>query len=155
MDAARFDSLTRSLFAARSRRQTLGIVLGGAVVALGVTHADDATAGGKCKPTCDECETCDKGKCKKKNGKKVCKKGTCKPKVAGSPCTVPSGGSCQNGACACTGGLITCGGVCTDHLNDEGHCGACNRACPQGRICINGGAPRPTAKPLAPPAASA
>ena len=34
---------------------------------------------------------------------------------------------------------FTCGGVCTDHLNDEANCGACNRACQQGKACINGG----------------
>lgn len=34
---------------------------------------------------------------------------------------------------------FTCGSICTDHLNDEANCGACNRACAQGKTCINGG----------------
>ena len=105
MDADRFDSLIRSLTTVGSRRRTLATVITGAIGLLGLAGADDAAAGksGKCKPQCGECATCDKGKCKKKNGKKRCKKGKCKAKGNGTGCSI---GTCQNGGCVATGGSV-------------------------------------------------
>jgi len=89
MDGTRFDTITRSLTVAGSRRRALAAGVAGALGLWGVTHQDDVAAGGKCKPKCNECETCKKGK----HGKK----GKCKPQPNGTACSV---GSCQNGSCA-------------------------------------------------------
>src|SRR5215212_6677746 len=88
MEVNQFDTLTRSLTAAGSRRRALALALGG-LVTLGLARSDDVAAGGKCKPKCPECKQCKKGK----HGKK----GKCKPKPNGTAC---SAGSCQNGSCA-------------------------------------------------------
>jgi len=87
MHASRFDTLARVLTTAGSRRRALA-GLSSALGIFGLTDADDAAAGGKCKPKCDECETCKKGK----HGKK----GKCKPKPNSTAC---SGGTCQSGGC--------------------------------------------------------
>lgn len=99
MNAIRFDALTHVLTASASRRRTLGGLLGGALVALGLTNADDAAAAktGRCKQECGECEFCQTGTCKKRNGKKRCKRGVCKPKANSTSCSV--GGVCYNGNC--------------------------------------------------------
>ena len=89
LDSNHFDSLARSLTAAGSRRRALALALSGALGLFGLAHADDAAAGGKCKPQCKECKKCKKGK----HGKK----GKCKPTPNGTACSV---GSCQNGSCA-------------------------------------------------------
>ena len=99
MDGFHFDALARSLTIAGSRRLALAALLGGAFGRLGLTEIEAKRTSGKCKPKCADCFKCDKGKCEKKNGKKVCKKGKCKPKAAGSPCTTFSGGVCQNETC--------------------------------------------------------
>ena len=96
MDADRFDSLSRSLAITGSRRLALTAALGGALGLLGLTHPDDATAGGKCKPTCNECQTCTKGPCTKTPHGKKCKKDTCQAKGDGAGCSV---GTCQSGSC--------------------------------------------------------
>jgi hypothetical protein len=88
MEVNQFDTLTRSLTAAGSRRRALALALGG-LISLGPVRSDDVAAGGKCKPKCPECKQCKKGK----NGKT----GKCKPKPNGTACSV---GSCQKGSCA-------------------------------------------------------
>ena len=82
MDGDRFDSLARSLSAAGSRRRAFAIAFSGGQALLGLARPDDAVEAksGKCKPKCGACETCQKGNCKRKNGKKHCKKGKCKPR---------------------------------------------------------------------------
>ena len=67
------------------------------MAALGLVNQDEAEAASTCKPTCGECQTCQKGNCKKKNGKKKCAKGKCTDKSNGTDC---SRGTCQNGTCA-------------------------------------------------------
>ena len=42
----------------------LGSMLGSGI------QAEARRTSGKCKPSCGICQTCDRGKCKKKNGKK-------------------------------------------------------------------------------------
>ena len=144
MDAFRFDSLTRSLVTHGSRRRALAAALGGALGLLGLRDPDDAAAAKSCtcKPKCGECEKCKKGDCDRKNGKKVCKKGKCQPKSNGTPCTVPAGGSCHNGACvACPATCPVCqacvnGQTCTPLANDPAcETNAC-KAC-QGGACVN------------------
>ena len=88
MEVNQFDTLTRSLTGAGSRRRALALALGG-LVTLGLVRSDDVAAGAKCKPKCPECKHCKKGK----HGKK----GKCKPQPNGTACSV---GSCQNGSCA-------------------------------------------------------
>jgi hypothetical protein len=41
-------------------------------------------------------------------------------------------------AAGCPGGMIDCGGFCTDVLTDHGNCGFCGNACPFGSNCTNG-----------------
>src|SRR5688500_5140324 len=137
MDASRFDALTRSLSAAGTRRHALLTALGGALGAFGLAEVRAAKSG-KCKPKCGECEKCKKGTCNKKNGKKRCKKGKCQPKAAGTPCTLPSGGTCEQGTCACTGGSANCGAVCRQVKSDAVNCGACGTVCTANHVCQAG-----------------
>lgn len=59
------------------------------------------------------------------------------------------GRRCIGGVCAlmpeagtleivCRLGQTACSGTCTDLESDEFNCGACGRACPSGRVCIEG-----------------
>ena len=89
MDGTRFDTITRSLTVAGSRRRALAAAVGGVLGLLGHARPEDIAAGGKCKPKCDECETCKKGK----HGKK----GKCKPKGNGSSCGPCR--TCESGKC--------------------------------------------------------
>ena len=61
MEVNQFDTLTRSLTGAGSRRRALALALGG-LVTLGLVRSDDVAAGAKCKPKCPECKHCKKGK---------------------------------------------------------------------------------------------
>lgn len=101
MDSGQFDSFTRSLITAGSRRRALATAFAGSLGLLGLTQPNDTEAGGKCKFACGECGFCRKGKCKKtNNGKKKCKAGKCFALSAGTPCT---GGSCSgSGVCVAT-----------------------------------------------------
>ena len=104
-------------------RGGIGAIVAATTVAIGLSNGDIAQAkSGKCKPKCGECEKCDKGDCKKKNGKKVCEKGKCKP-LTGARCSV---GTCQNGKCVAPAG----GGgqvVCPGKVQCEGGC--CDQCC--------------------------
>ena len=126
MDPERFDRLARSLIETGSRRRALAAALAGSLAAavglLGRTLPEAAEAkatSGKCTPQCGECQKCDKGQCRKKNGKKHCKKGKCKATGEGLPCA--NGGRCRAGSCSvtCSDGLkngtetgVDCGGTC-------------------------------------------
>jgi hypothetical protein len=128
MDEIRFDTLARSLTVAGSRRSAFAAGVIGTLGLLGLAISDDAQAkrsSGKCKPRCDECEKCNKGSCKKKNGKKRCHKGKCKPKAAGAPCTTFAGGFCVNGSCV-------------NPQTDEANCGALGTACGPTQVCQAG-----------------
>ena len=151
MDGPRFDTLTRSFTTTGSRRRALALALSGAAGIIGLTHAHDAAAGGKCRPKCKECKQCKKGK----NGKK----GKCKPKPNGTACTA---GTCQGGSCIpiCLDGIkngsetdVDCGGTCPRCANGQscvtrndcagaictgGTCQACFPAssCASGASCI-------------------
>jgi hypothetical protein len=112
MDDDRFDSLTRSVTVAGSRRRALASALGGALGLLGLTDRNDAAAArsGKCKQPCGECEQCQRGDCQRKNGKKRCRPGICTPTANGTACG--SGGVCQGGTCVCASGTEPCDGAC-------------------------------------------
>ena len=143
MDADRFDSLTRALTAAGSRRNALAPALGGALGLLGLVHLDGTVAGGTFKPGC---QTCKKGKCRKTSHGKTCKTGKCTAKPFGTP---RSGGTCQSGTCiaaaspappcvpesqaaACVG--AACG---TARNNTCGQAVACT--CPTDQACLGQG----------------
>ena len=79
MDSHRFDSLTRTLTAAHSRRRALGALSAMLGLGLGGLFAGDAESKKKCPA------------CKRRN-----KKGKCKPKANGTVCAT---GTCQGGRC--------------------------------------------------------
>ena len=119
MESHRLDRLTRDFARVLDRRRGLQGLLALGAVPLGVTmlaSTDVAEAGKKCKPSCDECQQCKKGKCHKTNsGKKKCKKGKCQPKDNGTVCST---GTCQAGICqstppSCTGLKPTASGATT------------------------------------------
>ena len=102
MDATRFDTFVRVLTTRHRRRGTLPLL---ALLGLGLVDSDAAEAAksGKCKRQPGPCETCQKGKCERKHGKKTCKAGKLKPKANGTACT---GGSCQSGLCVAPSGPV-------------------------------------------------
>src|SRR5215217_1728089 len=103
MDGAHFDQLTKRL-SRRRIMQGLGTALvGGTLVALGQSGNATAAKSGRCKSTPGACETCKKGKCNKKNGKKQCKAGKITAKAEGTVC---SGGACQSGRCVAPDGTV-------------------------------------------------
>jgi hypothetical protein len=124
MEDTRFDDLAKVLGSLKTRRLTVGALLGGALSALGLIEAEAARSG-KCKRKPGECETCKKGKCKKQNGKKKCRAGKILPKANGTACSV---GSCQSGTCVTTGGGGGDGG-------GGGGCPVCQAL--QGTTCVN------------------
>ena len=159
METSRFDALARSLAIARSRRKALGGLLVGTLGLLAGSGPEEVVAkSGKCKPKCGECQTCKKGDCDRKRGKKTCKKGKCKPKGVGTACTAAAGGSgaCQAGVCVatpvaspitspitspvvCATGLSDCGGACVNTKTDEANCGACGTVCTANQVCQQDG----------------
>jgi hypothetical protein len=124
MEDTRFDDMTKALGAPKTRRLTLGVLLGGALHALGLAEAEAAKRRG-CKPAPNECQTCKKGKCRKTNNGKKCKKGKLKPKADGTLC---SAGTCLTGTCLADGGGGGGGG-------GTGGCPVCQVR--QGGICVN------------------
>ena len=114
MEDIRFDDMAKALGSRKTRRLTLGAVLGGALSALGLADADDAEARKKC------------GQCKKKVRKKT-KSGKvrirCKPKANGTLCSLAGATSatCQSGTCVAGGG--------------GGGCPVCQAL--QGTTCVN------------------
>ena len=136
MDADRFDTLTRSLSVAGSRRWALAAITG-SLGLIRLTGPDDVAAAksGKCKPKCGECQKCDKGDCERKNGKKKCKKGKCKAKANGTPCT---NGSCQGGSCAVLPPPSPCTNGVKDGSETDVDCGGgtCPR-CAIGKTCAS------------------
>ncbi len=50
----------------------------------------------------------------------------------------PSGSSCTNGQCVCSGGLSLCSGTCVDTMSDNSNCGSCNHVCASNTTCTSG-----------------
>jgi hypothetical protein len=121
----RFDPIIKALDPLTTRRLTLGVLIGGALGRLGLADSEARGSSGKCKPKCNECEKCDKGSCKRKNGERHCHKGKCKPKAAGTPCAAFPGGACQNG-------------TCVNLKADETNCGSLGKACRPTQVCEAG-----------------
>jgi hypothetical protein len=132
VDENRFDDLTKALGSPTNRRLTLSAFLGGALGVLGFTDAEAAESG-RCQPRCGECEQCNRGSCRKtRHRQKRCNPGNCQP-LTGPACGIPSGGTCQNGICACPSGQDLCGGVCrafcpAGQMRVPSTCGCCRVA---------------------------
>ena len=135
-----FDNLTRTLSTAGSRRRAVATAAG--VLGMLRLASVKAAQSGLCKPACDECNTCKKGRCTKKNGRKSCKKGRCEPKLNNSPCK--GTGRCLAGTCnlppVCTQALGNCsvgnsGACCSDDCVDLGNRAICAAGAP-GKECL-------------------
>lgn len=143
MDQNRFDQLTRTLGAGRSRRGALkallGGALGGAAAVLGAGTTDAATAAKSPKPDCcpsaspklcgltctntitdpNHCGGCGAA-CP---AGQTCSAGHCVAKSNGQSCTLDTecaSGHCADGVCC----NAVCGGGCQS-CNQPGHLGAC------------------------------
>src|SRR5687767_1267123 len=111
MDGSHFDTLVKTLATTpltRANALRRLVVSAAALAALGrgLAAPDEVTAArsGKCKRAPGPCETCKKGKCEKKDGKKTCKAGKIKPKAIGTLC---AGGSCDgSGNCISPTGAV-------------------------------------------------
>jgi hypothetical protein len=130
VDADFFDTMTRSLASARSRRALAAALSGQLGIALGATSFDEV---GAKKKSCPPCKKRKKGKCKKK-------------KPDGTAC---DGGTCQNGRCcvpesrAATYAGAACG---TARANNCGQAVTCT--CPTGQDClVNGSCAQPCTDP--------
>jgi Stigma-specific protein, Stig1 len=110
MDADRFDTFTRSLTIARSRREVLAALLGGALGLLGLAET-----------------IAKKGKGKKKKGKK--KGGNSSPPPP--PPQSPPSPSCANGT-------ELCEGICVNTGTDPRNCGSCGKRCQINATCDGG-----------------
>src|SRR5829696_1564408 len=153
MDGSHFDTLTRSLCTAGSRRRAVGGLLTGVFGVLGWQGQDDAAAHdlkAKCKKKSGEA----KKKCLKKAkkhaaqhaaelppvtcgaGTKICN-GQCIPSA--SCCGgCPAGTICRDSFCVlCASGETPCGNACVNRAIDPANCGRCGRTCPSGE-CLNG-----------------
>jgi hypothetical protein len=138
MDSDRFDTLTRSLTNARSRRGTLASLLGGTLGLLGLADAtakrgNDVHGEGKKKKK----KSCAKaGQATSKKRKKCCP-GLVKD--ASGSCAAPRSGciptTCTPNACGSVpdgcGGTLGCGGCAGNSLCVGGACQPCD-VCPSG-----------------------
>ena len=52
-----------------------------------------------------------------------------------NPC--PSGSSCTNSTCQCSGGMTLCTNGCYDLTSDSNNCGKCGNVCTGGATCMN------------------
>jgi hypothetical protein len=151
MDDARFDTLARFM-ASRADRRVAAPALFGSVLGLLTFTGADAAKSGNCTPACPECQSCDKGTCKRKKGKKRCRPGTCVPVGNGTGCGGDPCKACQNGNCASKGNGDSCennpcktcqNGACASKENGTACNGAgkChNGTCNQPPNCLSAGA---------------
>ena len=103
MDTFQFDTLTRSLSAAGTRRRALAAALAGSLGLLGLVSSDVVSAKSAKKKPCGPCKKREQGKCKAKL-------------PDGTAC---AGGTCQAGSCiaadpcgSCSGDQVCIGGAC-------------------------------------------
>ena len=130
MDGSHFDTLTRSLITASSRRRALAGLLLGSLGLLG-SRAEEAAA--------KNCRKIKNRKKRKKCLKKAKSTQSCTPSCGGKACGDDGcggscgpcfRGSCQGGVCVCPSGQEVCDGVCLDAC-DPGEvrvpftCGCC------------------------------
>ena len=145
MDARRFDTLTRIVSTAGSRRRAVATAVGGVLALLGLADPHDATAKKKCSP----CKKRKQGKCKKKKPDGTacpggtCQRGSC---ITDNRCPdgqKPCGPACILAGQCCTStdcpiGTTCCNQLCTDTMTDPRHCGGCTTVCSAGKTCAGG-----------------
>ena len=132
MDDRRFDALTRSLAAPKTRRGLLGGLLAFAAGALG------ASAQG-----CPPGQTANrKGDCSCPPGTDACPDGCFNKKTDPNNCggcgRTCIGGECRKGECRCPSGSVLCDGVCraqSSFADDPDNCGGCGVSCADGNAC--------------------
>ena len=116
MDAVRFDTLSRTLTHARSRRAALAALLGGT---FGLVVLDRTAAKKKCPP----CKKRKNGKCKKnKPDGTACPGGTCQRGRCQPTSSAPVD-PCPDQCCTredCPAGSLCCNGVCSDTKLEAG-----------------------------------
>jgi hypothetical protein len=132
MDHDRFDTLTRNLVRAASRRGLLSRFASSALAAMLFTPGDEAAA-----KSCPPCRKKKRGRCRKKRPDgtpcgacRACQDGRCADLPLGTSCG--TGKSCQGGVCAaCDSGLTPCtpgpGNTCCS--------GKCSQAQPDVFLC--------------------
>jgi hypothetical protein len=150
MNPERFDTLIRALPSRTSRRGLIPLLgafpLGGTLGSL-PGPAGVIAKSGTCKPACGVCQTCQKGKCSKKRGKKKCRPGVCRLAANDTACN--GTGKCASGTCnpqptctqspaACTTDdpTVCCSDVCIPV--GFGNVGFCLQGEP-GKECITNG----------------
>jgi hypothetical protein len=126
MEFDRFDEIIRTLTVSPSRRGLAGLFAAGLLTTIGWEQADDTAAKRKkkkkkkkCKPPCEECQACSKGKCKAKADGTPCAGGVCEDGRCDTDCTP----DCQGKACGANDG---CGGTCRSGI------------CPGDTTCVDG-----------------
>lgn len=147
LNSDHFDALARTSVSFTTRRLALIALLNGAVAAMGL--ADTEAGAATCKPGCNECQACKKGRCKKTSRGKKCKKGTCQAKAKGTPCSIGTcrNGTCQTctpglscstteGACRCEGPPLVATPVCVALPQPGSISGSCPESCPATTICL-------------------
>ena len=141
MDAKQFDVIAKAMGSRTGRRQTLSSLLGGALGLLGLARAEDAWGLDKhynrdCSKQCNQCEKCEKGKCRTKNGKKRCADGKCKPRANGVACAACTGSSCGNGTCQ-RGRCVASGPFCAgqNYCTATGAAPLCNKTGTAACVC--------------------
>lgn len=82
----------------------------------------DAANCGSCGNACESGQTCTAGSCEQGEG-------------GGGGGGGDQGGG---GAAGCRDEETDCAGSCADLQTDEGHCGSCDVACPEGQACLSG-----------------
>lgn len=142
MDIRKFDDLTRSLAAGKSRRTVIKGLFGGAVVSIAV--AGRPAYGALAQLGCGSDDQCDEGQ--------ICCEGTC----AAIECCIgddepnarcPEGTTCSEGMCdpilgcgsddQCAGDEICCEGICAAIECCIGDADP-NARCPEGTSCFEG-----------------
>jgi hypothetical protein len=139
MDGERFDALAKDLFRGATRRRTMGSLLGGALLAIGLADPEAAytAKSPKCPRKCGPCKKCDQGKChKNKSGKRRCSPGKCQPHhgKVGKTCTDDGiTGTCQSDGRCCRALNVNCADVCAISVNVS--CTACCSEVCNGGLC--------------------
>jgi hypothetical protein len=147
MDQTRFDALSRRVGSAHSRRAVARFLAASVAGGLGLGGVGGAMAGRRkrCRPRCNECERCRRGRCKPVTDYRACTGGgTCTRGFCciGSVCNRGGGNNeqcCIGGTCSATagGGERCCGSLTCDPDTQMRECcppGDGWKCCPKGSI---------------------
>ena len=141
MDPCRFDALTQSLAAAKTRRGLLAGI-GALLASARVASAQPPCPAGQIRNKKGDCncpagtDACPDGCYNRKSDPYNC--GSC-----GNVCL--SGEVCQKGECRCPAGVVCCPqgttncfGSCVDPASDSNNCGSCGNFCSGSQVCSGG-----------------